>query len=383
MNGPLQPTAPPIALNLQTHLDEARMPIERCVRRALIAQRLATGQGSFTSRKDFAVAVALPVDEALERLAMTPLGASHRVDAITVMMVGDGLYAAVVANGARGHTALSGIVYADLPAQAEAALAVLLATVRDHLIEPPREKAFTLDWHFLASDGATHSVDTTEHVEETLLDAAYPWLTGGVEPFIRHYLDAQASVLLLQGPPGTGKTRLVRAILAALSDRLGRHAQVMYACDEPLLHRDEMFLKFLTGRHDVFLVEDADLLLTPRADGNRAMHRFLNIADGVVRAQQRKVIFTTNLRHLHEIDEALVRPGRAYACMAVRELTLPEARRLLEQLCGGDEEQVAAAMARLGAGPRASLAEVYAALRTAPGGDAGLRQVGGLQDRAA
>jgi ATP-dependent 26S proteasome regulatory subunit len=58
------------------------------------------------------------------------------------------------------------------------------------------------------------------------------------------------------------------------------------------------------------VIEDADHLRMARANGNVDLHRFLAIADGVVRAQGRKIIFTTNLPNVGDIDEALVRPGR-------------------------------------------------------------------------
>ena len=47
-----------------------------------------------------------------------------------------------------------------------------------------------------------------------------------------------------------------------------------------------------------------------RSNGNVDLHRFLAVADGVVRAQGRKIMFTTNLPNIGDIDEALVRPGR-------------------------------------------------------------------------
>ena len=66
------------------------------------------------------------------------------------------------------------------------------------------------------------------------------------------------------------------------------------------------------------------------------MHRFLAIADGVARSQGRKIIFTTNLPNVNDIDEALVRPGRCYAVKNLRGLTLEEALRLAQKICGED-----------------------------------------------
>jgi len=67
--------------------------------------------------------------------------------------------------------------------------------------------------------------------------------------------------------------------------------------------------------------EDADHVLKPRADGNEHLHRFLTIADGVVRAQGRKIIFSTNLPNVGDLDDALIRPGRCYARLNIRTLT--------------------------------------------------------------
>jgi hypothetical protein len=58
---------------------------------------------------------------------------------------------------------------------------------------------------------------------------------------------------------------------------------------------------------DRHLIEDADHLLMARANGNVDPHRILAVADGVVRAQGRKIIFTTNPPNVGDIDEALVR----------------------------------------------------------------------------
>jgi SpoVK/Ycf46/Vps4 family AAA+-type ATPase len=186
-----------------------------------------------------------------------------------------------------------------------------------------------------------------------------------VTGFIRGYLDAPQTVLVLQGPPGTGKTRLIRAILGEMSRRKGEPARGLYTCDMKALASDEIFVRFITGNEDAFVVEDADHLLKPRADGNEHLHRFLTIADGVVRAQGRKIIFSTNLPNVGDLDEALIRPGRCFARVHVRALTAVEAEALTETLAAGDAEKLARA-SRAGAaaaGKKRSLAEVYQALR--------------------
>jgi len=83
-----------------------------------------------------------------------------------------------------------------------------------------------------------------------------------------------------------------------------------------------------------------------------------------VRSQGRKIIFSTNLPNVGDLDEALVRPGRCFARLYVRNLTAAEARELAKELAGGDAEKLSRASAALGAEERKrSLAEIYQALR--------------------
>jgi SpoVK/Ycf46/Vps4 family AAA+-type ATPase len=201
--------------------------------------------------------------------------------------------------------------------------------------------------------------------DDVLRDRAYPDIAGGVRGFIERYLAAPESVLVLQGPPGTGKSRLIRAILGEMSRRKGEHASALYTGDMKALHGDEMFVKFITGRQDAFVIEDADLLLKPRADGNEHLHRFLTIADGVVRSQGRKIIFSTNLPNVGDLDEALIRPGRCFARLYIRNLSVEEAKALAEEIAAGDaEKQTRAALAfAADADRKRSLAEIYQVLR--------------------
>ena len=226
-----------------------------------------------------------------------------------------------------------------------------------------REEMFTIDWHFHGSHGLSN-VSFEELADPELLDAAYPTIEGGVGAFVKRYLESRETVLVLQGPPGTGKTRLVRAILAALSRRKRDIAKVLYTADRRTLENGEIYVDFLTGEHDAFVVEDADHLLGARTNGNVDLHRFLTVADGVVRAQGRKMVFTTNLPNVGDIDAALVRPGRCFHVLRTRALTPEEARRLLSELPVQDASERNAVLARTFAqGVRAvTLAELYRAI---------------------
>jgi len=137
----------------------------------------------------------------------------------------------------------------------------------------------------------------------------------------------------------------------------------MYTADKNALEGDEIFVDFITGLHDAFVIEDADHLLQPRTDGNRNLHRFLMIADGVVRAQNRKIIFTTNLPNIGSIDDALLRPGRCFATVQMRPLVRTETEAVLNRLLCSSPDAAALALETLFAtgGNGRSLASIYRA----------------------
>ncbi len=194
------------------------------------------------------------------------------------------------------------------------------------------EQIFTTEWYFTDSNRGLNSTSFDELMVDRLYDEAYPSLGEPLASFVNRYLEASETVLVLQGGPGTGKTRLVRAILSALSARKADSARVLYTADKRALESDEIFVEFVTGSHDAFVIEDADHLLLARSNGNHDLHRFLAIADGVVRAQGRKIIFTTNLANVNDIDEALLRPGRCFANVRTRNLRQEEAARVMRRM---------------------------------------------------
>lgn len=299
------------------------------------------------------------LEEIFDDLALCAGMVAHRLDTGALLLDGDGVF--VNASGSRKTDYSSGVfeIWAENVARVEAVRARLLEIVGPQRV---REEIFTIDWHFTSAHGGLSNVAVDELADSELLDEAYPTL-GPLKHLIEAYLRSRDTVLVVQGPPGTGKTRLVRAILAAMSRRKADSAKIMYTADRRALGGDEIFIEFITGSHDAFVVEDADHILTPRADGNDNLHRFLCIADGVVRALGRKIIFTTNLPNIGDIDEALVRPGRCFAVLRTRNLERPEVSRLMTKLCDGNEVRAAAVAAALSADDRAvSLASVFRAV---------------------
>jgi len=327
-----------------------------------IARALEEGAARYPIYRVLRFAARIELEVLLDAIALDPAWRVERLHAEAALIDTNGLF--VTAYGSRKADYCSCVFYiwaADV-ARAEEAKERLLAKAGSTRITEPM---FTIEWTFLTSGGGLESADIEELANDVLRDRAYPEIKGGVRSFVARYLDAPETVLVLQGPPGTGKTRLVRAILGEMSRRKGEPAQALYTGDMRALASDEIFARFITGRHDAFVVEDADHLLKPRTDGNEHLHRFLTIADGVVRSQGRKIIFSTNLPNVGDLDDALIRPGRCFARIHVRTLTSVEAQALADEIAAGDAEKLALASVTFAAegGRKHSLAEIYRALR--------------------
>ncbi len=322
---------------------------------------LESGEPGYPIFRDLRFAARVELEALLDAVALDRSWRAERINGESMILDGDGLF--VAAYGSRKSTYCSCVFYvwASDIARAEAAIQRILDKAGATRITEP---SFQIDWTFLTARGELESASIEEMATDVLHDQAYPEIKGGVRGFVARFLEAPETVLVLQGPPGTGKTRLIRAILGEISRRRNGKARALYTGDVKALASDEIFVRFITGRADAFVVEDADHLLKPRADGNEHLHRFLAIADGVVRAQGRKIIFSTNLPNVGDLDDALVRPGRCFARVDVRALTSTEARALAASLAGSDADKAARVEHVIGGKPsgKCSVAEVYKAL---------------------
>jgi hypothetical protein len=294
-------------------------------------QAFDRGAARYAIQRTVRCAVRRPLEDLFDDLALHSNLLAQRMDGTSLLLDGPGVFVSAEGRRKIDYGSCTFQIWAESIARLEAVRATLLAVVGEQLV---RREMFTIDWHFSSGRMGLSSASFDEVADPEPYDEAYPTLPEPVSAFIARYLASRETVLILQGPPGTGKTRLVRAILAAMSARKADSAKVLYTADKRALEGDEIFVDFITGSHDAFVIEDADHLLMARANGNVDLHRFLAIADGVVRAQGRKIIFTTNLPNVGDIDEALVRPGRCFATVRTRALLRNEAESLLTRLNG-------------------------------------------------
>lgn len=184
----------------------------------------------------------------------------------------------------------------------------------------------SLKWYRLEK-GSLESNTIIVKSKRDVYSEFYPWIKDGVESYIDRFISSDASILLMLGPPGTGKTSLIRHMIAS------RNLNAMFSYDEALLESDAFFSAFIVGKSNLMVMEDADNLIGSRENGNKLIPRFLNTAEGLVKIEGKKMIFTTNLESVRNIDAALVRPGRCFDVMKTRLLTHKEMLAVVD-VCG-------------------------------------------------
>lgn len=187
------------------------------------------------------------------------------------------------------------------------------------------DESVEINWAFLNRKG--DFTKKRQFIKKTNLPFTemYPFIKEGtLQDLYDDYYNDSANILILKGPAGTGKTSFIKGMLFHLKQA----AYLTY--DEMLAKSDELFEDFFDNTSEFLIFEDADAFLMSRTDGNKMMHRFLNMGDGLISRPNKKIIFTTNLENLSDIDPALTRPGRCYDIIEFEPLNLEQAKRVAE-----------------------------------------------------
>lgn len=171
------------------------------------------------------------------------------------------------------------------------------------------------------------SVSVPLNVDRMPVEEMYPFLKGEkLTDYYDRFLKSSANILLLIGPPGTGKTTFIRGLIAH------SNSSAIVTYDAAILEKDFVFARFIEEDTGMMVLEDSDNFLKSRSDGNTMMHRFLNVGDGLVTTKGKKMIFSTNLPSIRDVDPALIRPGRCFDILSFEPLTKKQAEALAKKV---------------------------------------------------
>jgi hypothetical protein len=157
-------------------------------------------------------------------------------------------------------------------------------------------------------------------------DFFYPCINEGLSEYFNSFITSSSNILLLIGPPGTGKTHFLKSMF----NYAKKNVQMTY--DEKLIEDGTYFSNFIESENQFLVIEDADTILKSRSDGNKLISKFLNIADGIMPNDKKKLIFTTNLPNVKDVDKALIRPGRCFDVLEIGYLKIDEAKKVAEHI---------------------------------------------------
>lgn len=177
-------------------------------------------------------------------------------------------------------------------------------------------------WSFMTSNGSLSRNQIFLEKQEPLTKDLYPWIKDeSVQAYFKRYLNSNECILLLTGIPGTGKTTFIRNLISENN----LNAELTY--DERLITGDEYFLDFIRSQYsDILIIEDADSMIYDRGkSGEKLLNKLLNISDGIIKNATKKIVFSTNITEIDDIDPALIRPGRCFDVLNFRRLTSDEA----------------------------------------------------------
>jgi hypothetical protein len=186
-------------------------------------------------------------------------------------------------------------------------------------------------WYHFENGALTNT--TLEMGKNNLpIDEMYPGIGKPLEEYYKDFLESKSNILLLIGPPGTGKTTFIRGLI----DYSKTVVSMTY--DDKVVNTDGVFVDFFNDElSNILLLEDSDTFIKSRDTGNSLMKKFLNTADGICANINKKIIFTTNLPNINDVDPALIRAGRCYDVIHFRKLTIDELKALNNKL-GVDKE---------------------------------------------
>ena len=148
------------------------------------------------------------------------------------------------------------------------------------------------------------------------------------DEMFKQFFNGDENILLLVGKSGTGKSKLTSLAIEYLaSNKVNSYNRsVATVGDADILLHDGFWYQIRDMRIDLVILDDFDFMLGSRdsedTKQNKFLSKFLTFTDGV-RKNKIKFIVTTNQEY-RDMDKAILRKGRLFDVIEMRELSLEE-----------------------------------------------------------
>ena len=148
------------------------------------------------------------------------------------------------------------------------------------------------------------------------------------DEMFKQFFNGDENILLLVGKSGTGKSKLTSLAIEYLaSNKVNSYNRsVATVGDADILLHDGFWYQIRDMRIDLVILDDFDFMLGSRdsedTKQNKFLSKFLTFTDGV-RKNKIKFIVTTNQEY-RDMDKAILRKGRLFDVLEMRELSLEE-----------------------------------------------------------
>ena len=189
-----------------------------------------------------------------------------------------------------------------------------------HLFEVNHKRSINITYYYMnrgAVEGKTLALDLDK------LTHTYPELYPDIDITIlnEEFKRSNDAILILYGQPGVGKTTFIKYILDQ-----GDYPDALYVKDINVMKSGDFWCNLTGRRYGVMILDDLDFALSPRRhdEDSTLVTNLLSYSDGIFN-QNAKVVITTN-QPIHQIDNALMRPGRCFDFLTLEPLTQVQAQ---------------------------------------------------------
>lgn len=215
-----------------------------------------------------------------------------------------------------------------------------------YIVEPGDELKLFFNTLTLSPTGISENTKILSHKDISFVsEKYYPYIN--VDILFDRFFTGPENILLLVGKPGLGKSKFATLALKyamenpekipyekCASNSLNASQHILaISCKNNDILADDGFWEYLEkDKPDFCIVDDLDYMLTRRdvetysfdeKNRNRFLSNLLSFTDGIQK-NYTKFIFTTN-QSFDDIDSAVLRKGRLFDVLELRELTNEEA----------------------------------------------------------